>query len=93
MARSKTFTQAQVEEAKSALAQLPDLSKNKLVTSDVLLELKEQIIELSAKKGYTAQEIRSALEGVGISVSAKAITDVIEVRKRPKAARVTSGAK
>lgn len=42
---------------------------------DVLEKLREQLIDLSVKKGYSAQEIKSALDTAGIVMSVKAIKE------------------
>jgi len=85
MAKSQIFTQTQLDSAKKKLADLPDLSKDKITTADALQALKEQIVDLASKKGYTAAEIKTALEGVGMSVTAKAISDLIESPKKRRA--------
>ncbi|EIM6956456.1 molybdopterin-guanine dinucleotide biosynthesis protein MobC, partial [Salmonella enterica] len=61
MADKKWYSMEDVELAKAALSELPDLTTSRLRKSDVLEQLKEKIIELSARKGYSAEDIRSAL--------------------------------
>lgn len=78
----KTYTQDDIEKARTALESLPDLSRQKLGQAEALAELKEQIILLSNSKGYSNAEIKSALAQVGIDVPTKAIADVITTRKR-----------
>lgn len=82
MARAKTYTQNELDSAKQLLAELPDLSKNKIAQPEALEQLKDQIIVLSSQKGYTVPEIRDALASVGITATAKAINDILAVRKR-----------
>lgn len=82
MAKQKTFTQKDLEAARQKLAELPDLSLDKLSQADVLQSLKEQIVELCNKKGYTPAEIREALADVGVVVSAKDVADLTATRKR-----------
>ena len=93
MSRAKTFTQAELDAAKKKLQDLPDLSKDKIGQADALQELKVQIIALSSSKGYSVAEIKSALESVGVSVTAKSITDLIAVnsKKRSTPAKPSKG--
>lgn len=78
----KTYTQEDIEKARAALEDLPDLSRQKLGQAEALAELKDQIILLSSSKGYSNAEIKSALAQVGIEVTTKAIADVMATRKR-----------
>lgn len=82
MADKKWFTTEDVELAKSALDDLPDLTEKRLTKSDVLEKLKDQIILLSGQKGYSVDDIRSALESVGIQTSVKAIREILSSHKR-----------
>lgn len=92
MANSRFYTQENLANAKQALSELPDLTPNKLTTSDILVGLNEQIIALATTKGYTAADIKSALESVGINTSVRRINDILRSdkisdrkRKRTKA--------
>lgn len=82
MAEKKWFTSEDVELAKSALDELPDLTEKRLTKSDVLEKLKDQIIMLSGQKGYSVEDIRSALESVGIQTSVKAIREILSSQKK-----------
>lgn len=91
MAKQKTYTQTELDSAKQLLADLPDLSRNKIGQAEALQQLKDQIIILSSQKGYTVPEIREALDSVGIKATAKAIGDLVAVRKRaPSKVKSTS---
>jgi len=90
MADKKWFTAEDVEVAKMALDELPDLTEKRLTKSDVLEKLKDQIILLSGSKGYSVEDIRSALEGVGIQTSVKAIREILNAQKKQTAGTVTS---
>jgi hypothetical protein len=81
MAKQKTFTQKELEAARQKLAELPDLSQDKLSQAEVLQTLKAEIVELCTTKGYTVTEIKQALADVGLNVSAKEITDLTTSRK------------
>lgn len=87
MAKQQTYSQTQLDKVKAQLAELPDLSKEKISTREALDELKEQIVELASKKGYTAGEIKTALEGVGMSVTVKAINEMISAPKKRRTTR------
>ena len=81
MAAQKWFTKEEVELAKLALSELPDLTEKRLTKNDVLDSLQEQIIELAEKKGYSADDIKSSLDAAGIVTSVKSIREIIASRK------------
>lgn len=87
MAKSKTYTQDQLEAAKQKLDALPDLSKDKISTPEMLAALKDQILALSESKGYSVSEIKSALEMADVQASVKAISEVIATSKKPRTPR------
>ena len=91
MAAQKWYTQDDIELAKSALSELPDLTEKRLTKSAVLDSLKAQIIELADKKGYSADDIKAALDAAGIVVSVKVLREIIVSRKpvRKKTAKAT----
>ncbi|KPW22576.1 MobC protein [Pseudomonas cannabina pv. alisalensis] len=82
MAKQKTFTQKELEAARQKLAELPDLSQDKLSQAEVLQSLKAEIVKLCAAKGYTVTEVKQALADVGLNVTAKEITELTSSRKR-----------
>lgn len=90
MAKSKTYTQEQLAAAKQKLDALPDLSKDKISTPELLASLKDQIIALSESKGYSVAEIKSALAMANIEASVKAISEVISSGKKTRAPRRTT---
>nr|WP_168445574.1 molybdopterin-guanine dinucleotide biosynthesis protein MobC [Salmonella enterica] len=81
MAAQKWFTKEEVEMAKLALSELPDLTEKRLTKSDVLESLREQIIELAEKKGYSADDIKISLDAAGIVTSVKSIREIMSSRK------------
>lgn len=89
MAVKKYFTQEQVSAALDKLKQLPDLKPDKMTKEDVINSLKDEIVTLSTQKGYTAAEIKSALDAVGVAVSEKSIAEVI-AKTKPKIKKNTS---
>ncbi len=77
MAIQKFFTQEQLNLAKKKLETLPDLSPNRISRDDLLSSLSKDIILLSTQKGYSAADIKSALELVDVRITEKAIREVI----------------
>ncbi|EDW6064542.1 molybdopterin-guanine dinucleotide biosynthesis protein MobC [Salmonella enterica subsp. enterica serovar Oslo] len=82
MTDKKWYSVEDIELAKSALSEMPDLTPTRLTKSDVLEQLKEQIVELSLKKGYSVEDIRSALDSTGIKASAKSVRDILNSTKK-----------
>ncbi len=86
-ADKKWYSAEDVEVAKMALSDLPDLTPSRLTKNDVLEQIKDQIIELSTKKGYSLDDIHSALESVGIKTSVKSIRDILNASKKKNTPR------
>nr|WP_241390629.1 mobilization protein MobC [Serratia proteamaculans] len=88
MAAKNQYSSEQLELAKVQLDKLPDLSKERLTGKEVLEGLKDKIIVLATQKGYTAKDIKSALEACEITVSERSIQDMIKstVSSKRKAA-------
>lgn len=84
MTTKRFYSHDDIEQAKTALNALPDLKPSRLSRADALEALKEHIIALCDDKGYTAEDIRTALETVGISAGVKAIRDILANRKKGK---------
>ncbi|EBY6849800.1 molybdopterin-guanine dinucleotide biosynthesis protein MobC [Salmonella enterica subsp. enterica] len=82
MTDKKWYSVEDIELAKSALSEMPDLTPTRLTKSDVLEPLKEQIVELSLKKGYSVEDIRSALDSAGIKASARSVRDILNSTKK-----------
>ncbi|ECC9924539.1 molybdopterin-guanine dinucleotide biosynthesis protein MobC [Salmonella enterica subsp. enterica] len=82
MTDKKWYSVEDIELAKSALSEMPDLTPTRLTKSAVLEQLKEQIVELSLKKGYSVEDIRSALDSAGIKASAKSVRDILNSTKK-----------
>lgn len=78
------YTKEQIEIAKAQLEALPDLTEIRLTGKDALENLKTQILELATQKGYSAKDIKSALETCQINVSERAIKDVMSSPKGNK---------
>ncbi|MCC3742556.1 hypothetical protein LLQ54_22045 [Rouxiella badensis] len=78
MANTKFFTQGQIDNAKLSLSDLPDLTPNRITREEMLTSLSDDIVTLSTKKGYSAADIKKALEGLDIQVSEKAIAEILK---------------
>ena len=78
MANTKFFTQDQIDNAKLALLDLPDLTPNRITREEMLTSLSDDIVTLSTQKGYSAADIKKALEGLDIQVSEKAIAEILK---------------
>ncbi|CNG48734.1 mobilization protein MobC [Yersinia enterocolitica] len=78
MAAKNHYSTEQLELAKVQLSELPDLRTERLTGKEVLAGLKEQILILATQKGYTAKDIKSALESCEIVVSERAIQEAIK---------------
>ena len=89
MTSKKFYTQEQIDNAKLSLSDLPDLTPNRISREDMLASLSQDIVTLSTEKGYSAADIKKALENLEISVSEKAITEVIRKNsaKSPRSRR------
>lgn len=79
---AKDVLPKELEAARQKLAELPDLSQDKLSQAEVLQSLKAEIVKLCAAKGYTVTEVKQALADVGLNVTAKEITELTSSRKR-----------
>lgn len=82
MAEKKWYSMEDVERAKISIEKLPDLKPARLTKADVLDQLKEKIIELSDSKGYSVEDIRSALSSAGIQTSIKSIRELLNTRQK-----------
>jgi len=66
------------------------LTEKRLTKSDVLEKLKDQMILLSGEKGYSVEDIRSALKTVGIQTIVKAIREILNAQKNSSKGTVSS---
>jgi len=77
MASGNFFTQQQLDEARSKLENLPDLTPQRITREGALENLKDTILVLAREKGYTVADIKSALDAMEFRFSEKAISSVI----------------
>lgn len=83
MAAQKFFTQHQIEAAREKLATMPDQSKNRISSDEMLEALKDEILTLATQKGYNAKEIKACMDAMKMTVSERAISSVIRSGKSP----------
>ncbi|EKS1073426.1 hypothetical protein R2223_003461 [Cronobacter sakazakii] len=71
------YTQKELDEAKSKLQNLPDLTPQRITRAQALENLKDTILMLAKEKGYTPEDIKSALDSMKFNFSVKSIAAVI----------------
>lgn len=77
MAVRNVFTQEQLDEARTKLENLPDLTPQRITREGALENLKDTILVLAKEKGYTVADIKSALDAMEFRFSEKAIAAVV----------------
>lgn len=78
MATQQFFTQQQIEEAKTRLENLPDLSPTRITRNDALENLRSTILMLAKEKGYTVKDIKSALDSMKFVFSERSISEILK---------------
>ncbi|WP_312059971.1 hypothetical protein [Pantoea septica] len=76
MTARNVFTQQEPDAARSKLEQLPDVTLQRITRAAALKNLKETILMLAKEKGYTAADIKSALDANEFKFSEKTIAAV-----------------
>lgn len=71
------FTQQELDEARSKLENLPDLTPQRITRAGALENLRETILMLAKEKGYTASDIKAVLDNMKFRFSEKSISAVI----------------
>ncbi|WP_205954649.1 hypothetical protein [Pantoea stewartii] len=84
MATQQFSTQEQINETKSRLENVPDLSPTRITRNEALDSLRGTILMLAKEKGYNAKDIKSALDDMQFGFSEKAISDVIKENGKAK---------
>lgn len=75
--KKKFFSDSDIEVAKLALAELPDLNDERKTLKDFLGAIRDDILVLVRKKGYTVKDIRNTLKEAGYEVGEKALREII----------------
>lgn len=90
MMKKKFYSDSDIEVAKLALAELPDLTDERKSLKDFLGAIRDDILLLVRKKGYTIKDIRNTLKEAGYEVGEKALREIIREGGRNKKKRATS---
>lgn len=95
MAGKKFFSDDDIEAARLALSELPDLTAKRKTLHDFLSAIRDDIIVLVRTKGYTLSDIRNTLKEAGYEVGEKTLRDIIREAeaKKPRRRSGTSPAK
>lgn len=87
MMKKKFYSDSDIEVAKLALAELPDLTDERKSLKDFLGAIRDNILLLVRKKGYTIKDIRNTLKEAGYEVGEKALREIIREGETKKNGR------
>lgn len=93
MKKKAFYSDEDIELAKGALAELPDLTPQRKTHKEFLDAISGDIITLVKTKGYTISDIKESLKMAGFDVSERALRDIIrdaEVSRKPRKPRKQS---
>ncbi|EMX40410.1 hypothetical protein ECMP0209802_5613 [Escherichia coli MP020980.2] len=84
MASKKFYSYDDIQLAKAALSELPDLTAQRKTLRDFLDAIRDDIIVLVRTKGYTLADVRDTLKNAGYEVGEKALRDIIREAESKK---------
>ncbi|EET8275268.1 molybdopterin-guanine dinucleotide biosynthesis protein MobC [Escherichia coli] len=90
MASKKFYSDDDIQLAKAALSELPDLTAQRKTLRDFLDVIRDDIIVLVRTKGYTLADVRDTLKNAGYEVGEKALRDIIREAESKKPSRRSS---
>lgn len=90
MASKKFYSDDDIQLAKAALSELPDLTAQRKTLRDFLDAIRDDIIVLVRTKGYTLANVRDTLKNAGYEVGEKALRDIIREAESKKSSRRSS---
>ena len=90
MASKKFYSDDDIQLAKAALSELPDLTAQRKTLRDFLDAIRDDIIVLVRTKGYTLADVRDTLKNAGYEVGEKALRDIIREAESKKLSRRSS---
>ena len=90
MASKKFYSDDDIQLAKAALSELPDLTAQRKTLRDFLDAIRDDIIVLVRTKGYTLTDVRDTLKNAGYEVGEKALRDIIREAESKKLSRRSS---
>lgn len=89
--KSKLYSATDIESIRGQLAELPDVTQERLQKRDVLDSLKSDIETLIRKKGYTLSEILEHLKNFGFhDVTLKDLKEITEGKRTRQRKRASS---
>ncbi|EOF9310623.1 MobC [Klebsiella quasipneumoniae] len=89
--KSKLYSTTDIESIRGQLAELPDVTQERLQKRDVLDSLKSDIETLIKNKGYTLSEILEHLKNFGFhDVTLKDLKEITEGKRTRQRKRVSS---
>lgn len=91
MAAKKFYSDDDIQLARTALSELPDLTAQRKTLRDFLDAIRDDIIALVKTKGYTLVDIRNTLKEAGYEVGEKALRDIMREAEAKKSVRRSSG--
>nr|AWH60423.1 hypothetical protein [Escherichia coli] len=89
-ASKKFYSDDDIQLAKAALSELPDLTAQRKTLRDFLDAIRDDIIVLVRTKGYTLADVRDTLKNAGYEVGEKALRDIIREAESKKPSRRSS---
>lgn len=87
MVKKKFYSGSDVEMAKLALSELPDLTEERKSLHDFLGAIRDDILLLVRSKGYTIKDIRDTLKEAGFEVGEKALRETVREAESRKSGR------
>lgn len=87
MSKKAFYSDEDIELAKSALAELPDLTPQRKSQKEFLDAIRDDLLALVKTKGYTVSDIRETLKTTGYEISERALREIVRDAEKNKPAR------
>ncbi|CAI9394799.1 MULTISPECIES: hypothetical protein [Enterobacteriaceae] len=87
MSKKAFYSDEDIEQAKSALAGLPDLTPQRKSQKEFLDAIRDDLLALVKTKGYTVSDIRETLKTTGYEISERALREIVRDAEKNKSAR------
>lgn len=87
MSRKTFYSDSDIEKAKAALADLPDLTAQRKTQQDFLSAIRDNLIALVKTKGYTMSDIKETLKTTGFEISERALRGILSEADNKKPGR------
>lgn len=83
LSKAKQYSQTDIESMRSKLAELPDVTQERLQKRDVLDSLRDDINALMTSKGYTLNEVHEHLKNFGfLDVTLRDLKEITAGKKK-----------